>query len=195
MGMSGKLHYGGENLLDANMDIDLFAKRVQKISLAAKVKRQDIPDGHNITSVIEVNSQGQQLKVDLKSHLAYSKTEIGLGSMLSYLDQHKKPKSVGVLFSANPTEAYLVVTAPNKELIRADAKLQLQKNLQKLDAEVTILNNHPIVINAEAHDWNNFKYQEYQKGTYLHVDSRIVWMILLFHDISLSCTLVYVKDL
>lgn len=170
MGVSGKLHYGGENLLDANMDIDLFARRVQKISVMAKVKRQNINNGRNITSVIEVNSQGQQLKVDLKSHVVYTNMEIGFGSILSYTDQHKKPKRVGVLFALDPRKAHLYVMSPNKEIIRADAKMQLQKNLQKLDAEVAILNNQPIVINMEVNDLNNFKYQEYAKGT-LHLDT------------------------
>ncbi|XP_019888404.1 apolipophorins [Ooceraea biroi] len=178
MGVSSKIHYGGENLLDANVDIDLFAKRVQKISVTAKVKKQDIDNhGHNITSVIEVNSQGQQLKVDLKSHLVYSKKELGFGSMLSYMDQHKKPKNVGILFSVNPTEGYLLVTSPNKDLIRVTAKMELQKNLQKLEADVAILDNQPLVIVSELHDWNNFKYQEYRTGnpnTKLIVNGRVV---------------------
>jgi len=180
MGVSGKVHYGGENLLDANVDIDLFARRMQKISVIAKVQKQEMGNGRNITSVIEVNSQGQQLKVDLKSHIAYSNKQFGFGSMLSYLDHQKKPKSVGILFSVDPMESHLLVTSPNKEIIRADAKTQLQKNLQKLDSEITILNSQPIAINIEMHDWNNFKYETYEKGAWNY---RAFSRVIRFRDI------------
>lgn len=162
MAVRGKLHYGGEHLLDANVDIDVFAKKTQKINVVAKLNRQNIENGHNVTSLIEVNSRGQQLKVDLKSHVAISNSQLGFGSVLSYTDVNQKPKSVGVLFAADSTKAYLLATSPDKELLKVDAKLQLKKNLQKLDTEVVILGNKPIVVNFEANDWNSFTYSEYQ---------------------------------
>lgn len=164
MAVKGKLHYGGEHLLDANVDIDIFAKKTQKINVVAKLNRQNIEKGHNVTSVIEVNSRGQQLKVDLKTHMAISDDKLGFSSMLSYNDVHQKPKSVGVLFAADSTQAYLLVTAANKELLKVDSKLELKKNLQKLDTEVVIVGNKPIIMNFEAHEWNTFTYLEYQQG-------------------------------
>jgi len=164
MAVKGKLHYGGEHLLDATVDFDVFAKKTQKINVVVKLNRQNIDKGYNVTSVIEVNSRGQQLKIDLKTHLAISDHQFGFGNMLSYTDSHQKPKSVGVLFAADSTEVYLLVISPNKELLRIDTKLQLKKNLQKLDTEVAIVGNKPIVINFEAHDWNSFTYSEYEQG-------------------------------
>ncbi|XP_012523598.1 apolipophorins [Monomorium pharaonis] len=176
MAVKGKLHYGGEHLLDANVDIDIFAKKTQKINVVAKLHQQNIEKGYNITSVIEVNSRGQQLKVDLKSHLAVSDTKLGFGSTLSYTDIHQKPKSVGILFATDDTQVYLLVTGPNKELLKVDSKLQLQKNLQKLDTEIVILGNKPIVMNFEAHDWNSFTYSEHQQdpNNKLNVNGRVV---------------------
>ncbi|XP_018393503.1 PREDICTED: apolipophorins [Cyphomyrmex costatus] len=177
MAVKGKLHYGGEHLLDANVDIDVFAKKTQKINVVAKLNQQNIDKGHNITSIIEVNSRGQQLKVDLKSHLTVSDSQFGFGSMLSYTDVHQKPKSLGVLFSADSNEAHLLVTSPNKELIKFDTKLQLKKNLQKFDSEIVILGNKPIIINFEAHDLNSFTYSEYQQdnpNTKLVIEGRVV---------------------
>lgn len=162
--MKGRLHYGGEHLLDANVDIDIFAKKTQKISVLAKVNRQALQKGCNLTSVIEVNSRGQQLKVDLKSHVAVSDSAVGFGSALSYTDVNQKPRSTGILFSADFNKVYLLASSPSKELLKVDAKLQLQKNLQKLDAEIAVIGNKPTVINVEANDWNNFKYLEYQQG-------------------------------
>lgn len=175
--VKGRLHYGGQHLLDANVDIDVFAKKTQKISVAAKLTQQNIEKGNNFTSVIEVNSRGQQLKFDLKSHVALAQYTIGFGSILTYTDSQQKTKNVGVLFSADPKKTYLLVTAPNKELVKVDAKLQLEKNLQKLDAEVTIVGNNPTVINIEANGWNSFKYLEYQQdnpNTKLSANGRVV---------------------
>ncbi|KAL6267909.1 hypothetical protein P5V15_000977, partial [Pogonomyrmex californicus] len=177
MAVKGKLHYGGEHLLDANVDIDVFAKRTQKINVVAKLNQHNIEKGHNVTSVIEVNSRGQQLKFDLKSHAALSENKIGFGSMLSYIDSHQKPKSMGILFAADPTTAYLLITSPNKEILRVDAKLELKKNLQKLNTEVAIVGNKPIVSQFEAHDWNSFTYTEYDQdepNTKLVVNGRLV---------------------
>ncbi|XP_018353837.1 PREDICTED: apolipophorins [Trachymyrmex septentrionalis] len=176
MAVKGKLHYGGDHLLDANVDIDVFAKKTQKINVVAKLNRQNLDKGHNITSVIEVNSRGQQLKVDLKSHLAVSDSQFGFGSMLSYTDVHQKPKSLGVLFSANYKEAHLLVTSPNKELLKFDTKLQFNNNLQKFDSEIVIVGNKPIVVNFEAHDFNSFTYSEYQDNpnTKLIIEGRVV---------------------
>lgn len=166
MAVKGKLHYGGEHLLDANVDIDLFNKKTQKITLMAKINQQKLDSGYNITSAIEMVSRGQHLKVDLKSHMAFTKNSASFGSFLSHLDRHQKMKSVGVLFSVDPSEMYFIATAPDKEIIRVDSKLQLQKSLQKFDTEIAVVGNKPIVINFEIRDWNSFKYLEYQKGRF-----------------------------
>lgn len=166
MAVKGKVHYGGEHLLDANLDIDVFAKKTQKIVIVGKLIRDTIPKGYNITGGFEVNSRGQQLKVVLKQHLAVSGEEIGFGSILSYTDQHQKPKSLGALFSLNAKEAHILVQAPNKDLIKSDTSLTLTKNLQKIDTEYTILDNPTVVINFEANNMNSFKYQQNEKSKF-----------------------------
>lgn len=164
MVVKGRLHYGGEQLLNANMDIDVFAKKTQKITLVAKMKRLEIEKGYNFTSEIEMHSRGQQLNVILKSHVEVSKRSSGFGSVLSYTDQHQKPKSVAVLYHADPAQMYFIVTGPNRDLLRITTNMQLQKNLQKIDSYWAIADMKPYVVNFE-HDWNSFKYSEYQEGT------------------------------
>ncbi|XP_011166991.1 apolipophorins [Solenopsis invicta] len=176
MTLKGKLHYGGEHLLDANVDIDVFAKKTQKINIVAKLNRQDIEKGHNLTSVIEVNSRGQQLKVDLKSHFAIGEDKLGFGSILSYTDINQKPKSVGILFDTDETQLYFLVTGHNKELLKVDSKLHLQKNVQKLDTEIVIVGKS-FMTTLEAHDWNSFTYTEYNKdnpNTKININGRVV---------------------
>ncbi|XP_066596058.1 apolipophorins [Prorops nasuta] len=163
--VNGRLHYGGEHLLDANLDIDLFAKKSQKISALIKLQRQQIPNGYNLTNHVEINSKGQQLKVDLKNHLAAATDAFGLGSILSYQDNNQKQKTVGGLLAVNLKQASLVVFVPGKELIRADAKIDISKGHQKVDGEIAILNNKPLVLNVESNDLKDSKFTLYKKDT------------------------------
>ena len=162
--VKGKLHCGGENLVDANLDIDLFAKKAQKINIVAKVARVAIPQGFNYTNNIEITSRGQQLKVELREHLAISTSSFGLGSIFSYTDEHQKPKSVGLLFSANPKEVHLLVLSPNKELIKYDSKMEFTTSVQTIDSELSVLTNKPIVFNFEAKELHSVKFSTYNKG-------------------------------
>lgn len=164
MVVKGKLHSSDQNLLDANVDIDVFAKKAQKINIVAKVLRLPIPKGYNLTGSFQVLSKGQQLKIEHKTHLTLSENEIGAGSIFSYTDVNQKPKSLIQLFSANLNEVHLLITSPNKEIIRSDAKMEFTKNLQKIEVETNILDGKPCIISFEANDFNNFKFVEYEKS-------------------------------
>ncbi|XP_076625563.1 retinoid- and fatty-acid binding glycoprotein apolipophorin isoform X1 [Colletes latitarsis] len=163
LSVKGSLRYGGENLLDANMEFDVFAKTVQKITVTAKVQRQQVEDGNNVTCHVNVNSNGQNLKLNLDSHLMVSSKKLGLGSFLTYNDVHQKPKSLGGLFSANPNQVNLLVTLPDQEIIRDEWKMKFTKNLQKIDREVSVLGDQPVVTNIEANNLNRFSYLRYPK--------------------------------
>lgn len=162
--VKGYLHYGGDKLLDANLDIDVFAKRSQKISIVANVQRQQIPDGQNVTSLVEVNSRGQQLKLDLKSHLAISKKQIGFGSFFTYNNVKQKPKTLGALYSADLNHVSLLVTLPDKQLIKDDWKFDITKNTQKVTRQLSLLDSTPQILNFEASDFNRFKLETYLKS-------------------------------
>ncbi|XP_043521132.1 apolipophorins isoform X2 [Frieseomelitta varia] len=163
MVVKGNLQYGGEQLFNANLDVDVFAKRAQKITIAANLQRQEIPDGRNVTGLIEVNSRGQQLKLDLKSHLTVSSKQIGFGSLFTYNDVKQKPKTLGALFSADASHVSLLVTLPDRELIRDEWKLDISKNKQKIDRELSLLGDAPRVLSLEASDFNKFKLEVYLK--------------------------------
>ena len=98
MVVKGNVHCNNDQLLNANLDIDVFAKKSQKITVAVNVQKQELPEGRNLTSSIEVNSRGQQLKLDLKSHLTISTKQIGLGNFFTYNDVKQKPKNFGCSF-------------------------------------------------------------------------------------------------
>ncbi|KAK1130809.1 hypothetical protein K0M31_018919 [Melipona bicolor] len=165
MVVKGNLQYGGEKLFDANLDVDVFAKRAQRITFAANLQKQVIPDGRNVTGLIEVNSRGQQLKLDLKSHLTVSLKQVGFGSLFTYNDVKQKPKTLGTLFSADASHVSLLVTLPDQELLRDEWKLDISKNKQKIDRELSLLGESPRCLSLEANGLNKFKLELYLKDT------------------------------
>ncbi|XP_046751140.1 apolipophorins [Diprion similis] len=164
LSVKGKLHVGGAHLLDANLDIDVFAKRNQKIIVVAKVLKTPINDntGYNVTGSLSVTSSGQRLKVDVDEYLTVSRKEIAFGSFLAYTDEHQKPKSTGVEFSANPQGVHLLIKSPDQELIKANSKLELAKNSLKIDTDIAVFNNAPLITTLEVRDMNTFKYLAYE---------------------------------
>nr|XP_033202794.1 apolipophorins [Bombus vancouverensis nearcticus] len=165
MVVKGNVHCNKEQqLLNANLDIDVFAKKSQKITIAVNVQNQELPEGKNLTSSVEVNSRGQQLKLDLKSHLTISTKQIGFGNFFTYNDVKQKPKTLGALFSADTSHVYLFVTLPDKELIKDDWKLDISKNKQKIYRELSLLGEAPRVMSYEANNLNPFKFEAYFKG-------------------------------
>lgn len=85
-------------------------------------------------------------------------------SMYFYTDEHQKPKSFGFDFCANEKEVNLLVLSPNKEVINYNSKMTLTVNVQKIDSELSVLTNKPIMFNFEAKDWNSFTFSNYVKG-------------------------------
>lgn len=135
----------------------------RSISLVANLKRQQVPEGSNVTGLVEVNSRGQQLKLDLKSHLAVSTKGLGFGSFFTYNDVKQKPKTLGALFSADLTHVSALVTLPDKQLLNDEWKMQLSDKQLKIDRELSVLDEKPIVMSLEA-DFNHFKLVAHSKG-------------------------------
>ncbi|XP_063988684.1 apolipophorins [Diachasmimorpha longicaudata] len=163
MMIKGKILTSSERYLDANVDLDLFAKKTQKITVVAQIIKTPLEKGCNITGLLDVTSRGQQLKVNLKENLAVSPNEINIESSLSYNDKNQKPKTLGALLNANIRQINLKIQGPNKYLIQSDSTIELTKKKQKIETKYQILENPAIVVNFEANDLNNFKYQSYQQ--------------------------------
>ncbi|XP_024936320.1 apolipophorins isoform X2 [Cephus cinctus] len=162
--VKGRVQYGGEYLLSATLEADVFAKKAQKINVAAHLTNVQVPHGYNVTGALEVTSRGQQLKVDLQQHLAITSDQIGFGSLLWYTDEHQKTKNVGVLFSATLKEIHLLIKAPDEDLVKADTVMDISANIQKVDSEIVIAGVKHAVISFEAHDLQTYNFVYYLKG-------------------------------
>ncbi|XP_012266095.2 apolipophorins [Athalia rosae] len=164
LSVKGKVHIGGAHLLDANVDIDVFAKKNQKIVVTAKLFKEFVKSSYNVTGIVSIVSRGQQLKIDLTENLHITDGDIFFESLLSYTDEHQKPKSTGITFAFDVKELHLLVKSPDKDLIRVDSKIQLSKNLQKVSTDLSIFGKDPVVITFEVKDLNTFSYSSYAKN-------------------------------
>lgn len=162
--VKGKMHYGGENSLDANLDIDVFAKKQQKITMNAKIQREQLPNGFKLSTSMDMNSRGQALKVEYKDQVTLSMTEVGASASLSYTDRNQKPKNVEAKFSLTPKAGHASIQALNKNILKYDSKMDLTKGAQKFEAEYDILDYPTLKDTFEAKDYNSFKYEHGFKG-------------------------------
>lgn len=164
LSVKGRLHCGnGEKLLETSLDLDIFEKKSQKISITANVQRQSLPHGYNISSNIDVNSRGQQLKLNEKSSLVITSGSIELGSSFSYNDIHQKTKTLEALFSADKNHVLLLLTLPDKVFIKDEWKFQVSKESQSLNGELTLLGQPTEVLKIEAKGLNSFELVRFRK--------------------------------
>lgn len=164
MSVKGNLNVGDERLLYANLDIDVFAKKSQKISITADVQRRPINGGNNVTSEIQVNSVGQKLKLSLDSWVVYSDKEVGASSYFMYNDVQQKSKSLGGSISADWNRVDLLLTLPDKELISDQWRLDFSKDTQSINRELSLLGEPADVFKFEAKGLNSFKATIYRQG-------------------------------
>lgn len=162
--VKGNLKTGGDNILDADLDFDIFDKKEDKITASARVKREDVPRGYNLTSAFDINSKGQNLKVDLKNHFSVGANNVGFGSFLSYLNKDAKPRSVGFFLTATPQDMVLFAHGPEKQLIDYHSNIAISSGLQKFDSELSLLGHKPVIAKIEFKDLNSFDYVFHPKG-------------------------------
>ncbi|XP_031841889.1 retinoid- and fatty-acid binding glycoprotein apolipophorin [Nomia melanderi] len=163
MVVKGTLNVGEERLLHANLEVDVFEKKAQKISITADVQRHPIGGGNNVTSDIQVHSVGQKLKLSLNSWAAYSDKEVGASSYFTYNDVHQKPKSLGGLARANWNGADLLLTLPDQELIREQWKIDVSKDAVNILGELSLLGEPAEVLKFESKGLNSFKATMYRQ--------------------------------
>jgi hypothetical protein len=164
MVVKGKLHVGGEQLLDANAEFDIFNTKNDKIIASAKLIRIDQPKGYNITSNFNLRSKGQQLDVKVDEHYAVKPYSIDLGSTISYTDKNQKPKSLGAYFLANLEQVDLFAYIPDKELVKSHTSISVSKHSQKFETEFSLFGNKPVAVNYELKDYNSFTFDLGRKG-------------------------------
>ena len=162
--VKGELRAGGEPLFEAKADIDVFNSKNDKITVNAKISRNEVPKGYNVTGNFNIYSKGQKLDVKSDQHFALTTNSIDIGSSLSYTDKHQKPKSIGAYFSASPQQVDIYAYVPGKDLVKSHTGITVAKDTQKVETEFALLGHKPVVANVEIKNYNSFKFDYGAKG-------------------------------
>lgn len=164
LSVKGRLYCGNdEKLLDANLDLDIFEKKSQKITITANVQRQPLADGYSINSNVDVNSRGQQLKLNEKTVFTITGSNIDLSYSFSYNDIHQKTKTVESRLSADKNHFLVLVALPDKVLVKYEWKIQISKDTQTLNGELTLLGQPTNVMKIESKGLNSFELVRFRK--------------------------------
>ncbi|KAJ8687230.1 hypothetical protein QAD02_023024 [Eretmocerus hayati] len=162
--VKGKMNVGGEQIFGANVDIDLFKTKTDKITADVKLVKREIPKGYNTTSSLNVYSKGQLIDVKSNGHVAVATGLVDLGHVFSYTDVILKPQNFGAYFSATPEKVDVHVFMPTKDVIKSHTTINVGKDLQKIDSELSVLERDPVVAVVELKDYNSFKFDYGKKG-------------------------------
>ncbi|PSN46736.1 Apolipophorin [Blattella germanica] len=104
-----------DTLLDASVDLDIFAKKNQKITLVAKLERIPISHGYNVTGHlsakgkqnIDLSMVPQLIDVSLDGGAALSADGASYISTLAYQDEKHKSKSAQIQVVIHLDEQYI----------------------------------------------------------------------------------------
>lgn len=141
-------------------EIDVFAHPTQKIvstlKLAGTVNSQGITSGSTIATI---KSQGLGIDIQYTEEAKVDRSTYS-GEYLLLLKYHVGNSNYNNEFSikGGKTQANVIVRLLNVDLLRASSRLNLNKEEQIIDSEVSSYDNNPVVSHLEVKNFNTFKY-------------------------------------
>jgi len=154
---------GGQNLLDAAVDLDVFADQKQKVVLEAKVAALQIPGGRNVTVNIGAKSKGLNLDVELLGHVAVSPEVVSAANFLVYQDAKKGSRNAGIYAKLSKEKLILVATVPGSTLLKVKSDLKIARDVQSIDSNIELFGLKPIAVQGEIKDLNSAIFNIYKK--------------------------------
>lgn len=164
LAVTGRLSVGGpQNLLDANLDLDVFADKKQKVVLDAKISALQIPGGRNITGTISAKSKALSLDVVLDGHLALSPEVISTSQFLTYEDAKLGSRSIGQYTKLAKDKFFVIVKLPSAVLLMINSNLKISRDVQSFDSTYQTYSLSPAVVQGEIKDWNSVMISVFRK--------------------------------
>ena len=162
---SGSISIGGpQNLVNANVDLDIFADAEHKVLLEAKVAALEIPSGRNITMNVGAKSKGLALDVQLLGHVALSPEAISASQFLVYQDVKQGSRNAGIYAKLSKEKLVLVASVPGSTLLKIKSDLKISQNSQSIDSTIDLFGLKPIAVQGEIKDFNSVIFSIFRKG-------------------------------
>ncbi|KAK6621829.1 hypothetical protein RUM44_001636 [Polyplax serrata] len=125
-------------LLDVSVDVDIFNRKNQKVSVNVLIEHLRGNDGHNVTGKVEFVSKGLNLDVGTTGHLFANEHGISAGSFLYYHDNNNVRKEAGAFVESNPKRSFVLIKIPNRELLKVDSIVQGEPQNQLIETEINV---------------------------------------------------------
>lgn len=138
-------------------EFDVFAHPTQK--LVATYKLFSSYNGENEGNTLTIQSQGLGIDIQYTERGGVDRKTYS-GEYLLQLKYHVGNSNFDNEFSikAGKTQLNLLLRLLNVDLIRASNRLNLNKEEQIIDCEVSSYDNNPLVSHLEIKNFNTFKY-------------------------------------
>ncbi|PNF29921.1 hypothetical protein B7P43_G07271 [Cryptotermes secundus] len=151
-------------LLDATVDFDVFSKKNQKVILTAKLVRNQVSNGFNVTGFI--STKGKIVDITLEGGAEVSTNGIGYNSVLTYKDVQQKIKEAQVLFQLTFTNPLVYVKSPTSDILKIEQQVASLPNGQKsIKEEVFVLGLQPLEIDGVINFPLSSKHTVFKKST------------------------------
>jgi len=130
-------------LLDATVDFDVFAKKNQKVTLTAKLLKNQVPAGCNITGFF--SAKGKIVDITVESGAEVSTNGIEYNYILTYKDAQQKTKQAQVLFELTLANLLLYVKSPTSDLLKFERKItSLPDGNKSIKGTIFVLGLQPL---------------------------------------------------
>lgn len=121
---------------ESTIDLDIFAKKNQKITVAVKAYVEKLDSGYKIVGEGNAVSKGLNLDAKYSEVLAVSTKEFYYHLKLdTQIDKSKYENEI--LAKINPKKVELLAKAFNKNIAHLDANMELSKDSQMIDATIS----------------------------------------------------------
>lgn len=164
-------------LIEVNIDLDVFGKKQQKISINGFSKATKLENGYKVLSEINAVSKGLNLDAKVTELISLQMKDVHYDYKLLY-NFDKTKSETHFVARANAQEAELLVKLMNKELLHTESKLQLSKESQTVDSTHSAYGLKPITTHFQLKNFNTMIYTLAQKenpNVKLHVSTGFIF--------------------
>ncbi|GLV37036.1 apolipophorin [Carabus blaptoides fortunei] len=172
LGKDFLIQYGAKydlatNKVEFNVDVDIFAKKNQKISVGGFTVMTKLDQGYKFVSNLNAASKG--LNLDLKASEVINLEPQNLHYELKCAYQLEKIKQDNIVSGTlNPKKAEILLKLLNHNLLHIDSKLQISKDSQVADTKISAVGITDAVSHVEIKNFNTFIFTLAKKATPQH---------------------------
>lgn len=154
------------------LELDIFKQSAQKIIAQSKYENSDKSgSGYNITSQSSIVSKGLGLEYSFNGHTALSVERKEISSSVSIITSVEDLKWGTYLF-ANTKQFDFSVEGMKEQIVKANAKYDLQKDVIEMNSALRFLGATPIETSTKINGWTSFVFN-LNRGNVLNINGEI----------------------